>query len=629
MYTPAYPNLFTPFKMRGVTVKNRIMSAPNMLFHTVDGRPTDYYIRYLEHKACGGAGIVNLGEVSVCDGGNHTPGMHSTIDNLPLFGEMAQVIHEHGAVASVELTHGGLNVKAQYNEDKDKMYGPVAGVNHFGTSVRAMTKADMDYVADKFAETAEFWLHAGFDTVHIHAGHGWLLAQFLSPLKNTRTDEYGGALENRMRFPLEVFRRIRERVGSKPPLMARISGEEGAPGGFTIEDTLEFVTRLQEYVDLIEVSTDDFSGIFATPYSPLGQNAHLAEFIKKSGKVKIPVYTIGSILSAEQSEKILTDGKADGVSMSRALIADPYLPKKAREGVENRPCLRCLNCTDSDNRNKHFICSVNPLIGREERLGFGAGGESPLTKGGNKRVLIIGGGPAGIQAATTAANLGHTVRLYDKNPELGGWLRFADIEGTHKNEIKLFKVWLINQLKQSGAEVHLSAEVTQKIIDEFAPDNIIAATGSSPVVPNIKGIENAHHATAAYFEPEKIKGEKIAIIGGGLIGTEIAIYLQNLGKRVTIFEIADQICSDAGDMLRLGILKSVFESGVEVKTGVNLTEIPEGFDTALYATGMTPNDALYFELANSAPQVALIGDAKKPGKVDGAIHSGYFAATDV
>ncbi|MDR2605856.1 MAG: FAD-dependent oxidoreductase [Oscillospiraceae bacterium] len=621
-----YPQLFTPFKLRGITVKNRIMSAPNMLFHTVDGRPTDYYIRYLEHKARGGAGIVNLGEVAVCDGGSHTPGMRSISDNLPLFGEMAQVIHEHGALASVELTHGGFNVKEQYNSDKNKMFGPVAGTNHFGTTVRAMTESDMKDVADAHAETAAFWLHAGFDTVHVHAGHGWLLAQFLSPLKNTRTDEYGGSLENRMRFPLEVFRRIRERVGKRPPLMARISGEEGTPGGFTIEDTLEFVVRLQEYVDLIEVSTDSFSGIFATPYSPTGQNVHLAEYLKRSGKVKIPIYTVGSILSAAQAEEILEQNRADGVSMSRALIADPYLPKKALSGIENRPCLRCLNCTDSDNFNKHFICTVNPLIGREERLGFG-GDPIPQTAKPRK-VMVIGGGPGGMQAAITAAERGHRVRLYDANERLGGWLRFTD-ENTDKHELKMFKDWLVRQLEDSGAELILNTSAGKREVAEFTPDTIIVASGSVPIIPNIRGIENAHHATAAYFAPEKIKGEKIAVIGGGLSGVEVAIHLQKEGKRVTLFELAEHILGDTGDMLRLGINANIQQTGVEIRTGVSFTELPEGFDTVLYATGLKANDALYFELANSATDVKLIGDAKRPGKVDGAIHSGYFAGCDV
>ena len=252
MYSNPYPNLLKPLKIKKLTLKNRIMSAPNMLFHTVDGRPTDYYISYLEHKARGGAGIVTLGEIAVCDGGNHTPGMDCSNDNLPLFAEMAAAIKEHGAAASVELTHGGMNYNPAYN--KGPALGPVNSVNRYGVKVRAMTERDMEDVAKAFADMAEFWLHAGFDAILLHMAHGWLFPQFLSPLINTRTDKYGGSLENRMRFPLMVMKKIRERVGPSEVIQVRISGSERDPKGFTAEDIAVFLERAQEYVDMAEVS---------------------------------------------------------------------------------------------------------------------------------------------------------------------------------------------------------------------------------------------------------------------------------------------------------------------------------------------------------------------------------------
>ena len=231
-----FPHLFSPLRVKNILLKNRIMSAPNMLFHTVDGRPTEYYAPYLEHKARGGAGIVNLGEVSVGDGGNHVPEMKKTWDNLPLFAELSAAIHEHGALASAELTHGGMKVRPDYNSRR--AMGPVAS-----QTAEAMTVEIMEEVCRQYADTAEYVLLAGFDTVLMHFGHGWLPAQFLSPIVNTRTDEFGGSLLNRMRFPLMILKAVRDRVSPKQLLMARISGSERTEGGFTVEDMICFLEK--------------------------------------------------------------------------------------------------------------------------------------------------------------------------------------------------------------------------------------------------------------------------------------------------------------------------------------------------------------------------------------------------
>ena len=282
-----YPNLFKPLKIKDMILKNRIMSAPNMLFHTVDGRPTQYYIGYLEHKARGGAGLVTLGEIAVCDGGSHTPAMEWTRDNLPLLAEMSAVIHEHGAAACVELTHGGMRARPEFNTVPIK--GPVAGVSEQGYPVEAMDKEDMDSIATAFADAAEFWYGAGFDAVLVHAAHGWLFSQFLSPLTNTRSDEYGGSLENRMRFPLLILKRIRERVGPERVVMIRLSGSERHPQGFTVDDMITFLERAQEYVDLAEISAEGMTNFFATTFIPLAQNLDLAAAIKIS-KNKNPCF---------------------------------------------------------------------------------------------------------------------------------------------------------------------------------------------------------------------------------------------------------------------------------------------------------------------------------------------------
>ncbi|MDR2487859.1 MAG: FAD-dependent oxidoreductase, partial [Clostridiales Family XIII bacterium] len=631
------------------------------LFQTVDGRPNDYYIGYLEHKARGGAAIVTLGEANVYDGGNHTPMMEMTHDNRSLYGEMAAAIHEHGAVASVELTHGGVLAKPQFNRDRDLIFGPTKDLNPMNQGCcREMTEGDMERIAHAYADATEYYLSVGFDTVLVHAGHGWLLQQFLSPLKNKRTDRYGGSPENRMRFPLEVFRTIRARVGEEPALMARISGSERHPDGFSPQDMADFLAQAQAYIDLVEVSTEGFEYTFAGPYMPHGQNVAFAEEIKSSGKVNIPVFTVGSISSPAFAEEVIASGRADGVSVSRALIADPYFPKKAALGRAGDivPCLRCSNCTGSDNANRHFVCSVNPLLARESRLGFGADiGKAPH----KRRVLVVGGGPAGITAAVTAAGRGHAVQLVEQADAAGGWLRFSDTDSL-KHDVRLYKDYLLRQLDASGVELLLGTEVTPALAQSLAPDHIIVATGSAPIVPaSLPGIGRAMHASQVYFAPSCAQGDDFVIIGGGLIGVEAGLHLQNIGKNVTVLEMQGEYATDALPLYKAGLAVKIGELGLDIRTSVRVLGITEAgvhyesggaeaeaqlkagagaaaaaaaetvipADTVLYAVGMRAQDELYFALTGCAPFISLAGDARKVGKIDGAVHGGFFAALDV
>jgi len=638
VHTQSYPNLFKPLKVRELTLKNRIMSAPNMLFRTASGKPDDYYIGYIEHKARGGAGIVNLGECAVCDGGYHTPGPIMDFEFLPEWSEVAAVIHEHNAIASVELTHAGQNGKPQYN--KGELYGPCETVNNHGARVRAMSAADMEMVAEAYAKAAEYWFLAGFDTVLIHFGHGWLFAQFLSAIINKRTDEYGGSLENRMRFPLMTLKKVRDRVGPNKAIMLRISGSERDPRGFDANDMAEFVSRAQEYVDLVEVSVEGLANFFANTFDPWGQNVDLAETIKKSGKVHIPVFALGSILDPDQAEEIIASGKADGVSMSRALIADPYLPLKSMCGKTDdiRPCLRCLTCTESDNLKRHFICSVNPLISRESRLGFGDDvGKAKF----RKRVLIVGGGPAGMQASITASQRGHEVILCEKQDKLGGMLNFTDRDSL-KHDLYRFKEYLVRQVEKSAVRVMLETEATHELLERLKPDHIIVATGAIPIVPKIPGIEMARHVTEIYFGSQDF-GEDIVIIGGGLVGIEAGMHLRNIGMNVTVLEMQDTYAPETKMVYRAGMVRKLEKLGLEVITGAKCTEVTgkgvkylkngreclASGETILYAVGMKPNEQPYFDLYDKAMVVQHIGDCLKPGKVDGAIHSGFFAAFDI
>ena len=638
MFEQKYPHLMEPLRLRGLTARNRIMSAPNMLFQTIGGRTTEYYTRYLEAKARGGAGIVTLGEVPVCDGGCHTPGTVMSRENLAVFSEMSAAIREHGALSSVELTHGGRNARHEFNV-KNPM-GPDEMESMYG-HVEAMTKQDMEDVAEAFADAAEYWYGAGFDTVLIHAAHGWLFPQFLSPLCNHRTDEYGGSLENRMRFPLMTLKRIRDRVGEQKVILLRLSGADREPGGMTVEEVTEFLSRAQEYVDLAEISSEGITWFFGTTFRPWALNSDLSQAIKQSGKIRIPVFSIGSILSPELAEELIASGKCDGVSMSRALIADTCLPAKAMEGrgEDVRPCLRCLNCTDGDNLHRHFSCTVNPLTGHEQRLGFEDEPVAPAPF--KKKVLVVGGGPAGLSAAVTAARRGHRVILYEKSGRLGGTVDFADSDSL-KVDLRRYKAWLIRQAEKAAVDIRLDTEVTPALVRTLEPDHIIVAAGAEPVRPAIPGIDRACHALEAYAAPEKV-GEKVVVIGGGLVGVECGMHLVNTGHTVTVLEALDEVARDAGPVYKIGMLAKAEELGLRMETGAKVLEITEAgvryekggqeallpADTVLYAVGMRSRTELYLSLAPLAPHVDLVGDCRTPGKLLGAIHGGYFAAMDV
>jgi len=634
-----YPHLFAPMEIRGRVLKNRIMSAPNMIFQVLDGRPTDYYVGYLEHKARGGAAIVNMGEVNICDGSSHTPRIELIDKNLNIFGEIASSMKQHGALASAELVHGGRNASPRYNTIP--VMGPVDEVTEMGTVVKAMQIPDMERVADKFAEAAAYVQHAGFDIAHVHSGHGWLFMQFLSPFINTRTDEFGGSLENRMRFPLMCLKRMRERVGNKLLISMRLSGSERREGGFTPADIAEFLNHAQEYIDFVEITTDGWEYSMPTSYLPWGLNRPFAKEIKASGKVDIPLFLLGRIVSAEYAEEVIASGDADGVSMARALIADPCLPNKIKAGREDLvvPCLGCQRCTDGDNFSRFFQCSVNPTTAHETRHGFIEQVGPALHK---RKVLVIGGGPAGVMAAGTAAERGHDVTLVEKGSELGGTARYAKDDA-----LKYDLARYLRYIQARGAsglfKVMLNTEATPELVEELAPDHVIVATGATPLPPTfIPGWERSRHVLDAYFDKSVIEGDNIVVIGGGLSGVEAALYMADLGKKVTVLEKFDKLPGVTG-CYGWGVLGKVAELGVPVLEHVDVQEITADAvrfidngeekeiraDSVFYAVGMRSNRELYYAIADKAPFVDIVGDARQVARIGEATSQAYFAALDI
>ena len=374
-----YPELFRPLTIKKTTFKNRLFAAPNMMSHMdYQGRPDDSMIAYFAEKARGGAAVVTLGDTPVDreHGASNPRSFAITEENMPMLAEIAKAIHEGGALASHELNHAGSAAVREANDGGEdwQPWGPSDDVRWDGAAIHGMTVEEIELVAEHFAEKAKMLKTAGYDMVLLHGGHGWLLDQFISPLSNKRTDAFGGSMENRARFPLMVIEKIRQACGDDFLIEYRMSGSEEIEGGLTKEEGIAFAKLIDGEVDLIHVSagmdTEEAQAVHTHPtmFLPHGVNVHYAADIKAAG-VQTPVVTIGAITSPDLAEKILAEGKADAVAMVRALIADPYLPEKARHGQAEdiRPCLRCLDCLTGLHDGCNLQCAVNPSAGRENR----------------------------------------------------------------------------------------------------------------------------------------------------------------------------------------------------------------------------------------------------------------------
>ncbi|MBE6974525.1 MAG: FAD-dependent oxidoreductase [Ruminococcaceae bacterium] len=651
-----YPHLFESFSVKGLTFRNRIFSAPNMICQMDEqGYPMPSMIAYYGEKARGGAAVVTVGDTPVDREHAAANPRSFNLDYtrrgavLPYISELAMAIHEGGALASHELNHAGMYASPAANHGNEPI-GPVDFYRDWDdTQVRAMTEQDMDDVAEHFAACAELLKDAGYDMCLIHGGHGWLLDQFLSPYYNTRTDEYGGSLENRAKFPLMVVDRIRERVGDKFLIEYRMSGCEELPGGLEIEESIAFARLLEGRVDFIHVSagldTEEAQAVRTHPtmFLPHGVNVPYAAAMKAAG-IRTPIVTIGAITTPELAEEILAAGQADIVAMARPLIADPHLPEKAALGKSKEivPCLRCLDCLTGMHTGEHFQCSVNPSAGREDRYRSYAA----IPAAERKKVLVVGGGPAGLKAAATAAGRGHDVTLCEKSDKLGGFLSFTDYDDL-KIDLYRLKEHLIYMCQTSGAKICLNTEVTPDYVQENNFDAVILAAGSLAAKPPIPGLDDprVQHATVAYTQLEQL-GKHVAVLGGGLIGCETALFLAQRGHEVTIVEMLPEIAPEANWMHKEGMMQAFAQTPqLHVREGLRVTGIAGGktvtaadaeghvhvieADSVIYALGLRSNMEVYEQLIGSAPQVIPVGDCLrgvKAKKTREALLEGYWAA---
>ena len=640
-----YKKLFEPIRLGNVVFRNRLFSsATGYQDISPDGILQPEAIAYYERKARGGAAAVTVGECVVDSKRGKGANYHVQLDNP--FGEhtlqrVTNAVSRYGAVASAELQHAGMYAN-RAEGSVSAAYGPVAG-DIEGKPVLEMNEEIIAETIETFAKAALFAKKCGFGMVTVHGGHGWLLSQFISPIVNLRRDRWGGSIENRMRLPIAIADAIHKACGKSFPIEMRISGSECHSGGYDIDEGVAIAKMLDGHVDLIHVSagSHEVAEVFTVTHPSMfledGVNVKYAAEIKKH--VKTPVATVGALTDPAQMEEIIASGKADVVELARGLIADPDLPNKARAGREReiRKCMRCLNCFSALIAEGQFYCAINPEAGRELEY------KSDMPPKAKKKVLVAGGGIGGMQAALTAAQRGHEVVLCEKADRLGGVLRCEE-KVPFKQKLDGYIEYQISELGKSGAEIRLNTAVTPELAERMAPDVLIAALGARPVKPTLQGIDGANVMSAeeAYVGQDKV-GKSVAILGGGLVGIELAIYLSMSGRAVTVIEMLPELNDGGNFMHAKGVAVEIDRYGIRTLLGTKALEITDAgvfcenadgklslpADTVIYAVGQSP---LYDEASSlryGAPEFHQLGDCVTPKNIMNATAQAYAVARDI
>ena len=645
-----YPHIFQPLTVGKVTFKNRIFSAPSMGHMMQNNAPTypemPMIANYLE-KAKGGVAQVECGGQQVNDPGRNP--IHSNFDienptGWRNFIHFTNAIHFYDAKASYELIHFGT--EGEYTEEakQEKIYGCSDVVRSDGLRFYQMPEEEMDKLADRYAQLAECVKFCGFDTLLIHGGHGTLLQEFLSPRSNHRTDQYGGSMENRARFPLMVLDRIRQKVGRDLLIEYRISGSECVPGGFEVDECVEFFKLAQDRIDIAHIS----AGVVREPrlraithptsFLPEGCNIHLAAAVKACPDIHIPVLGLGAFQQPAAIEQALADGKADLIAMARGLIADPYCVEKYRTNSARDivPCIKCFHCLDDFKHTHYYSCAVNPVAGRETQLDMLVPKEYT-----RKNVAVIGGGPGGMKTAILAAQRGHKVTLFEKQKTLGGQLNDADFM-SFKYDLKHYKNYLIDHVEHDpNITLRLGVEATPEAIQAMGFDSVVCAIGAEPLIPPIPGVDGANVIWAgdSFWAPQRV-GDTVVVIGGGQVGCETAVHYGMNGKRVTVLEMQASLAPDAMRTYREELEGQVRDHCTAV-TGAKVTAIdPSGVtytdaggqvckvpaDTVILAVGMKAKAAEAETFRPCAEHFRKLGDCVKVGNVKTVTRAAFDAA---
>lgn len=629
-----YPKLFEPIQIGSMKLKNRlILSGINVNYAAEDGKVTKRLRDFYVERAKGGVGMVQTGICYVDPLGRFFTNMMGIHDDsvIPGLKELAQEVQSYGAAFVVQLCHVGRYASSKIIGTQPVAPSAVASrVSH--EMPRELTVDEIKAIIEAFAQGARRARDAGADAVDLAGAVGYMIAQFLSPYSNKRDDQYGGDMGRRMQFVLEIIDRIQQTVGKDYPIMIRISGDEFISGGNTLDDMKVVAQRLEKAG---VASINVIPGWHESPvplvswHVPPAHYAYLAEEIKKL--VKVPVIASNRINTAELAERLIAEGRVDMVTMARALIADPELPRKAQAGRadEIRPCVACnQGCYDRLFANQDISCMSNPAAGREEEFAI-----RPADR--PRKVMVVGGGPAGMEAARVAASRGHDVTLYERSESLGGQLALAAVP-PGKDEINSLVSYFSNQLAKLGVKVVLGQEATAETVSREKADVVIVAAGARPLIPSMPGVQGANVVTAHHVLAGTAgTGQRVVVVGGGQVGIETADFLAEQGKTVAILEMLDRLGPDLGVTVRWIAMKKLSERGIKATPGAKVLEITAtgvtyekdgatqsvDAETVVLAVGARAEKKLMEDLENKV-EAYSVGDCVQARKALVAIYEG-------